>query len=646
VNERFIRCTQCGLPHQDGLLVCPLTRKPIERRTSKPKDLGNTQRQPLKTPADPAPRREATTREPVRRPAPSSPSITTNTSMPSMSRNLIGKTIGDKYQIKSILGDGGMGTVFEAVNVPLGRLVAVKILHASQLRKKDAVKRFHQEARSAGAIGHPNICEVYDLGTLSDGCPYLVMEKLVGETLADRIANEGGLPFDDVMDVMTQVLSGLHAAHEKAIIHRDIKPENVFLTRRVGCPPVAKLLDFGVSKMMSHHPQEKEDSELDMTRTGIVLGTPYYLAPEQARGDRNLDARVDLYACGVMLYEALTGKRPFTGSNYNALLINILTGAPRPARELRPALPADLDLVLDKAMARERHQRYQTAVDFQADLLVLGGKPHPSAGGSQPVRPAGSKPRGARADTGGTPTGRTALDRKGSTGRRNAPMPRGDDTEAKGRETLLRALPVDPLARLAQSSRNMHAAPGSESFRVPQSEGTPTSKGANRAAPAPPAPSGPPRPAPSRRMDDVFDDMPTEVSPPSALEAYPLPDDDGEGDDVTMLIRTRDSAPPPPRPLPAPPPRPAAGRPADSKGASRPLGSAPAPSSVAPPRPRQGGTPASSQRPSPPPSDFDYRTATDVMTPEVKGLLNRPLKPSPPREPDAKGPASRPRSRR
>src|SRR6185312_15910783 len=137
-----------------------------------------------------------------------------------------------------------------AENLAIGRSVAVKVLHPNQAKKKVAVKRFHQEARAAGAIGHPNICEVYDLGLLEDGSPYLVMEKLVGQTLAERIAREGGLPFDDVIEVVSQVLSGLVAAHDKGIVHRDIKPENIFLARRVGCPPIVKILDFGVSKMM------------------------------------------------------------------------------------------------------------------------------------------------------------------------------------------------------------------------------------------------------------------------------------------------------------------------------------------------------------------------------------------------------------
>ena len=274
-----------------------------------------------------------------------------------------------------------MGTVFEAEHAALGRSVAVKILHATQATKKDAIRRFQQEARAAAAIGHPNICGVIDLGSLDDGSPYIVMEKLVGETLADRIASEGGLPFEDVIDVLVQVLSGLVAAHEQHIVHRDIKPENVFLTTRVGCPPLVKLLDFGVSKMTGpplnpnrqgiSAPPPPSSGELSLTRTGMVMGTPYYMAPEQARGERDLDARVDLYACGVILYETLTGKRPFTALNYNALLVQVLSSTPRPASDLRPALPAAFSAVIEKAMARRREDRYASAAEFQRDLQAL-----------------------------------------------------------------------------------------------------------------------------------------------------------------------------------------------------------------------------------------------------------------------------------
>ena len=264
-----------------------------------------------------------------------------------------------------------MGTVFEAEQTALGRSVAVKVLHPTQVAKKDAIRRFQQEARAAGAIGHPNICGVLDVGTLDDGSPYMVMERLVGETLADRVAAEGGLPFEDVIDILVQVLSGLVAAHEQRIVHRDIKPENIFLTMRVGCPPLVKVLDFGVSKMTVDPAAGSRQDDLRLTRTGMVMGTPFYMAPEQARGERDIDARVDLYACGVILYESLTGKRPFTAANYNALLLQILSGTPRSACDLRPALPAGYGAVIEKAMARRREDRYATAADFQRDLKSL-----------------------------------------------------------------------------------------------------------------------------------------------------------------------------------------------------------------------------------------------------------------------------------
>ena len=373
MSQRFIRCGHCGLPHDVLQVVCPATGKVMERR-----ELHSRNRMPAAEPMMPP--RQA----PPSMPPPAPPQFSTMPPGRSAQRDLTGKKIGNKYLVRAVLGEGGMGTVFEAEHLTIGRSVAVKVLHPNQARKKDAVRRFHQEARAAGAIGHPNICEVYDLGTLDDGSPYLVMERLLGETLADRIASEGGLPFDDVIDVLTQVLSGLVAAHEKRIVHRDIKPENVFLTKRVGCPPVAKLLDFGVSKMISPLLSGDRDEDLDLTRTGMVMGTPYYMSPEQARGDRNLDARVDLYACGVIMYEALTGRRPYTAANYNALLLQILTTRPKPARDFRPALPQGFDAVLDKSMARAREDRYQNAAEFQRDLQQLRDRHNQNSGAPMP----------------------------------------------------------------------------------------------------------------------------------------------------------------------------------------------------------------------------------------------------------------------
>ena len=281
-----------------------------------------------------------------------------------------GTLVENKYRIVAPLGEGGMGTVYEAEQVPIGRIVALKVLNRRQARKKDSLKRFHREARAAAAVGHPNICEVYDFGRLGDRRPYFVMERLYGQTLADRIAAEGALPFDDVIVILANVLLGLGAAHKKRVLHRDIKPENVFLGRSSDGTQTVKILDFGVSKFVSVRGDVDED-QLTLTRTGIVMGTPYYMSLEQARGERMLDERVDVYACGVMFYEMLTGRRPFSANNYNALLMEIVSKEPMSVRRLRPALPLGFDDVLARAMAKLKENRFHSALEFRDAILGL-----------------------------------------------------------------------------------------------------------------------------------------------------------------------------------------------------------------------------------------------------------------------------------
>ena len=379
MSHRFVRCPHCKMPHDAAEQVCPTTGRRIEAATaaaaarSRMSELPPPERRPEPLGFDPAKHRIAEREAAARSAAQSSlQRPPTGQSLPetrNLQTDLIGRTVSDRYVIKGVLGEGGMGTVYEAEHLGLGRAVAIKVLNPAQAKKRVAVKRFQQEARAAGAIGHPNICEVYDLGLLDDGSPYLVMEKLIGTTLADRIQREGGLPFDEITDVMNQVLAGLIAAHDKGIVHRDIKPENIFLARRVGCPPIAKILDFGVSKMMPQFQGGEE--QLDLTRTGMVMGTPYYMSPEQARGERNLDGRVDVYACGVMMYESIIGKRPFLAPNYNALLLAIINTTPRPLHELRPATPPQLEAIVVRAMARVREDRYPTANAMLRDVQVL-----------------------------------------------------------------------------------------------------------------------------------------------------------------------------------------------------------------------------------------------------------------------------------
>ncbi len=292
-----------------------------------------------------------------------------------------------------------MGMVYDAEHIGLRRHVAIKVMNSAPSRTQVAVQRFEREARAAGAIGHPNICEVFDLGTTDDGRPYLVMEKLVGMTLADRLERYGPLPIEEVVDIVTQVLAGLSAAHEKGFLHRDIKPDNLFLAERRGLPTIVKILDFGVSKPIRD--EGSSDEQFDLTRTGMVMGTPYYMSPEQAQGERDLDGRVDVYATGVVMYEALTGRRPFSAPNYGSLLLAILNTVPRPVSEFRPSTPPALEQIVMLAMHKDRNARYPSASAMLRDLLPRPSRSTPRASSSSRASRASREdsrehPRGSR----------------------------------------------------------------------------------------------------------------------------------------------------------------------------------------------------------------------------------------------------------
>jgi eukaryotic-like serine/threonine-protein kinase len=405
LNETFLRCPHCGRPHEAGAPTCPSTGLALPQRPlTGPNPRGGAgapagsskESHPRAIPPGPViPGRSAAKggkpgaagvrprapREGQTEPAPDDWQAHGSPAR----RQIVGRVIGDKYGVTSMIGEGGMGAVYEAEHLAIGRLVAVKVLHPKHAQKRDAISRMQHEARVVGTIGHPNICEIYDIGRLDDGSPYLVMERLHGETLAERIQRDGSVPYRDLVEIMLQVLSALVAAHEKGIIHRDLKPDNIFLSQRAGMPPVAKLLDFGISKA-----SQIEDTAVDLTRTGMVMGTPYYMAPEQARGDRTLDHRVDLWAVGVVLYEALSGRRPFVARNYNALLVQILTSRHRPVADYKPALPQGLSEVIDKALSKMREDRWQTAGELQEVLLRFKQRT------TAPPTPPAGEPDGGR----------------------------------------------------------------------------------------------------------------------------------------------------------------------------------------------------------------------------------------------------------
>jgi len=276
-----------------------------------------------------------------------------------------GDIIDGKYRIVRLLGEGGMGAVYEGENTRIHRRVAIKVLHSGVAEQGEAVARFEREAQAAGRIGSEHIVEVLDLGTLQSGDRYLVMEFLDGDGLGARIKDKGSLTPAELCPIAHQLMEGLAAAHGAGIIHRDLKPDNVFLLRnRAGQADFVKLLDFGISKFN----QLSGDSGFSMTRTGAVMGTPYYMAPEQAKGSREMDHRVDLYAAGVILYEALTGQVPFNADTFNELLFKIVLEEPQPLEKMNPNVDSGFAAIVTKAMARDPGHRFQSAKDFQAAL--------------------------------------------------------------------------------------------------------------------------------------------------------------------------------------------------------------------------------------------------------------------------------------
>jgi eukaryotic-like serine/threonine-protein kinase len=277
------------------------------------------------------------------------------------------QVLDGKYRILRHLADGGMGSIYEAEHLLIGKRVAVKTLHPDLAKNDELTARFHQEARAASAIGHEHIVDMSDMGRCPDGSLFMVMELLRGQNLGERLASIGGrMPLPRAAHIMRQVVEALAAAHSRGIVHRDLKPENIFLVHRGTDPDFVKVLDFGVSKVISDDPQSK------MQSTGVVFGTPYYMAPEQAQGGQ-LDHRVDIYACGAILYQLATGQLPFTANNFNALMFAIASGRYVPPRALAPEIPPEFEQIIGYAMALNPNNRYQSG-DHLAQVLAPYGR--------------------------------------------------------------------------------------------------------------------------------------------------------------------------------------------------------------------------------------------------------------------------------
>lgn len=314
--------------------------------------------------------------------------------------NFTGKKVSH-YRVLELLGGGGMGLVYKAEDIKLGRRVALKFLPEELASDPVALKRFEREARAASSLNHPNICTIHAIEEHT-GQPFIAMELLEGKTLRELISDEaassiklpknrGTIALDQLLDIAVQVANGLDAAHNKGVIHRDIKPANIFLT----ATGQAKILDFGLAKLQEFEPREPQteseawafkrieprqtwDPSLTLTRTGVAIGTAGYMSPEQIRKEP-LDARTDLFSFGMVLYEMATGQRAFQGNTAPALRDAILDSTPPPVSKLRPDLPAKLDEVVNRALVKDRETRYQSASQIRVDLeelhRAIAGKP-------------------------------------------------------------------------------------------------------------------------------------------------------------------------------------------------------------------------------------------------------------------------------
>jgi eukaryotic-like serine/threonine-protein kinase len=315
------------------------------------------------------------------------------------SSSLIGIALEERYQILREIGRGGMGVVYEAEHVDLGKRVAIKVMLDKYANDDEAIARFKREAFAASRIGNPHIIDVSHIGAAPDGRPFVVMEMLDGEPLSRILQVTGPMQPWRAIHIMRQVLRAVGAAHAKGIIHRDLKPDNIFIVNRDDEHDFVKLLDFGISKIVD---TAEQMAATKLTTTGMVMGTPLYMAPEQATG-APAERGVDIYACGVILFEMLSGRPPFDETNYNLLIAKLLTASPPLLSDLRKGLPSSLVAAVHRALEKDPEQRFPTAEAFaqalpsdraisEPNLEVLDTLPPGSPGASLHATPPSTLP--------------------------------------------------------------------------------------------------------------------------------------------------------------------------------------------------------------------------------------------------------------
>src|SRR5262245_51083119 len=274
-----------------------------------------------------------------------------------------GAVIGGRYRLLTLIGEGGMASVWRAEDETLKRAVAIKVLFLRSHRDPQSViDQFLREARLAASVQHRNVIHTVDFGVTEDHMPFMVMELLHGESLADRMLRSPALRMDEVVYIANLTLRGLAAVHEAGIVHRDLKPQNVFLQRDAEAM-FPKILDFGISRSLVSGPQSAI-----ATQQGLIVGTPEYMAPEQARGEADIDRRADIYAMGAIIYEGITGRVPFESGSLAELIVKIVTTRPPTLREVRADVPELISDCVAQAMSPDREERFADAAVFRRAL--------------------------------------------------------------------------------------------------------------------------------------------------------------------------------------------------------------------------------------------------------------------------------------
>jgi serine/threonine-protein kinase len=277
----------------------------------------------------------------------------------------LGEIIASKYEVERVLGVGGMGVVIAARHMQLGQKVAIKFMRGQAATDSAAVGRFQREARAAAALTSEHIAKVFDVGTLENGAPYIVLEYLAGVDFGEVLRRNGPLSVHDALGAVLQACEALAEAHAIGIVHRDLKPSNLFATKRKDGTPLVKVLDFGISKAA---PLNTASPEEGLTASGYIMGSPGYMSPEQVRSAKAVDARSDIWSLGVILYELLTGVAPFAGETLGDTFARIVAETPPPVHERRPDIPARLSAVIARCLERDANRRIQTVAELASKL--------------------------------------------------------------------------------------------------------------------------------------------------------------------------------------------------------------------------------------------------------------------------------------